>query len=54
MLPELRGSVDHLAINVELKLAPRVIANAHRRRIKIAAESAEFPFLWGQLPEDGV
>src|ERR1041385_1015134 len=50
-LPILRACINHLAVNIELKLFAGAIANAYRNRAAIAAQMHKFVLVWSKLAE---
>src|SRR5215472_319207 len=53
-LPILRAGVDDLAVDIQLKLLPGAIANAHRRRVPIAAQVPKLVLVRSELSENRI
>src|SRR6478752_5325507 len=53
-LPILRACVNHLAIDIKLKLLASTIANAHRNRAAIPAQVRKLALVRSKLTEYGI
>ena len=54
VLVEQVDRIDELAVDVELELLDRGVADAHRLRVAVPAQVVQFDFLGGQVAVDVV